>query len=142
MIPDPSFRKPLRLWPGVMFAVAMSVLYVVAPMVLPDVELPVGLMAIMIAALGILIWWLFFSRAPWMERIGAIVLMVVAVFVTRPPRASVNLRRGAGHVDVHPAGTGVHARARNVGSRHAKSPRRPASPRARGGDRAGVHAVR
>ncbi len=84
MITDPSLRKPVRLWPGVMFAVAMPLLYVVAPMVLPNVELPVGLMAIMIAALGILIWWLFFSRAPWMERIGAIVLMVIAVFVTRP----------------------------------------------------------
>ena len=30
------------------------------------------------------LWWLFFSRAPWSERLGAIVLMVVAVFATQP----------------------------------------------------------
>ena len=77
-------QKPLRLWPGVMFAVAMVVLYFAAPMVLPDAELPVGLMGMMVGAIGILFWWLFFSRAPWVERIGAILLMIVAVFVTRP----------------------------------------------------------
>ena len=49
MIPDPFSRKPLRLWPGVMFAVAMVVLYFGAPMALPDAELPVGLMGVMIA---------------------------------------------------------------------------------------------
>ena len=84
MIPDPFFPKPLRLWPGVMCAVAMVVLYFAAPIVLPDVELPVGLMGMMVGAIGIFFWWLFFSRAPWVERIGAILLMIVAVFVTRP----------------------------------------------------------
>ena len=29
------------------------------------------------------VWWLFFSRAPWAERVGAIVLMVVAVVATK-----------------------------------------------------------
>ena len=66
-----------------MFAVAMVVLYFVAPMALPDVELPVGLMGVLVGAIGIFFWWLFFSRAPWVERIGAILLMIVAVFVTR-----------------------------------------------------------
>ncbi len=37
------------------------------------------------AALGIVIvvWWLFFSRAPWLERVGALALIVGAVFATR-----------------------------------------------------------
>jgi outer membrane protein assembly factor BamB len=29
------------------------------------------------------VWWLFFSRAPWVERVGALVLMVVAIIATK-----------------------------------------------------------
>jgi outer membrane protein assembly factor BamB len=31
---------------------------------------------------AIVVWWLFFSRAPWSERLGAVVLMAVALFAT------------------------------------------------------------
>ena len=33
---------------------------------------------------AIILWWLFFSRAPWLERVGALVLMAVAVAAIRP----------------------------------------------------------
>jgi outer membrane protein assembly factor BamB len=42
----------------------------------------VGFLGGMVAALLILIWWLFLSRARWSERLGAVLLLVVAVFVT------------------------------------------------------------
>ena len=33
-------------------------------------------MAGVFGGLGIVLWWLFFSRAPWSERLGALALMV------------------------------------------------------------------
>jgi outer membrane protein assembly factor BamB len=36
-----------------------------------------------VGALAIVVWWVLFSRAPWLERVGAIVLMIVAVLATR-----------------------------------------------------------
>jgi len=74
-------RKPLRLWPGVV-AVALQWLgWLVLPAVVPEWA---GSEIIAAALLGlvIVVWWLFFSRAPWSERLGAIVLMVVAVAAT------------------------------------------------------------
>ncbi len=75
---------PLRLWPGVALVIVMVVMVVGAPLVMPDAELPIGLIGAMIAAVGILLWWLFFSRAAWVERIGGILLMIVAVIAIRP----------------------------------------------------------
>ena len=75
-------QKPFRLWPGVVAVVLQWLLWFAVPLVVPD--------AVMLAMLGglalglaILVWWLFFSRAPWVERVGAIVLMVVAVIATK-----------------------------------------------------------
>jgi outer membrane protein assembly factor BamB len=74
-------RKPLRLWPGVIAAVLLCLLRFVTPIVAPDVAL-YGFLGAIICALAIVVWWLLFSRAPWMERIGALVLMVLGVYLT------------------------------------------------------------
>ena len=42
-----------------------------------------GMLAAVICALLIAIWWLFFSRAMWVERVAAIVLIVFAVIATK-----------------------------------------------------------
>ena len=79
-VSDPSPRKPLRLWPGVVLAVLVVLIRFVAPL-FPDG----GLVAILGSVAGgvlILFWWMFFSRAPWSERLGALVLMVVGVFAS------------------------------------------------------------
>jgi hypothetical protein len=70
-------RKPLRLWPGV---VAVSLLWLVrfaVPLIFPDALL-FGVLGEIAGGLAVIVWWLFFSRAAWLERVGALVLMIVA----------------------------------------------------------------
>ncbi len=76
-------QKPLRLWPGVVIAIIQLLVMFGGPRVAPDAGLPVGMLGGVAGALLILVWWLLFSRARWFERIGAIILMVVAVLATR-----------------------------------------------------------
>jgi hypothetical protein len=74
-------RQGLRLWPGIVAVVLMWAFR----LVLPLIDFQLALVAVAGGALFgvvILLWWLFFSRAPWPERIGALVLMVVAIVAT------------------------------------------------------------
>jgi outer membrane protein assembly factor BamB len=75
-----SPRKPLRLWPGVTAAVLMCVMRFVVPIAIPDALF--GVIGSALGALAIVVWWVFFSRAPWSERLGAIIVMIVALFAT------------------------------------------------------------
>jgi outer membrane protein assembly factor BamB len=79
---EPTPRKPLRLWPGVLLVTLQLLLRFALPVVWPD-----GLMYSVLGGIGggaaIVLWWLFFSRAPWVERLGAIFLMVVALGLAR-----------------------------------------------------------
>ena len=79
----PAPRKPLRLWPGVT-AVALQWL---GMFVLPAVAPEQGGMAViagMAGTLVVLLWWLFFSRAAWVERLGALLVMAVALAAISP----------------------------------------------------------
>jgi outer membrane protein assembly factor BamB len=69
----------LRLWPGV----AASVL-IVFGFIFPDIMDGLGLLASAIGAVAVFIWWLFFSRARWVDRLGAMVVMVAAWIAMRP----------------------------------------------------------
>ena len=77
----PTPRKPLRLWPGVLAAVLLLLLRFVVPKVVPE-ALIVGMFGGLGCALAIVVWWAFFSRARWSERLGAVVLMIVAMVAT------------------------------------------------------------
>jgi outer membrane protein assembly factor BamB len=83
-------RKPLRLWPGVVLAILVVLTRYVVPEVAPDAEISempvpiIGFLGGVLASLAIVVWWLLFSRAPWSERLSAIVLMIVAEFALRP----------------------------------------------------------
>lgn len=74
-------RRPLRLWPGVVIVVLQWLTRLGLPVIAPDV----GSFAVVsgpTGALAVAVWWLFFSRAAWSERLGAIVLMVAALAAT------------------------------------------------------------
>ena len=75
-------QKPLRLWPGVVALVLQWLGWFVVPIVVPAALL-YGMLGALFCALAIVVWWVFFSRAPWVERVGAIVLMVIAVVATK-----------------------------------------------------------
>ena len=77
----PTLPKPLRLWPGVVAVALQWLARFVLPIVVPEAAL-YGVLAGVFGGLVVLVWWLFFSRAPWSERMGAIVLMPVALFAT------------------------------------------------------------
>lgn len=76
-----SSRRRLRLWPGVVIAILQLLMTFVVPVIFPEAMI-VGVMGGALGGLGILIWWLFFSRAPWLDRLGAIGVMVVALIGT------------------------------------------------------------
>lgn len=85
----PTPRKPLRLWPGVVIVALLLLLRWVLPAIAPEASilgLPTlffGVMAGLFLSPAVVVWWLFFSRAPWPERLGAVVLMIVALAGTR-----------------------------------------------------------
>lgn len=73
----PRSRTPLRLWPGVVAVAAQWLFRFGIPLLFPAL----GGAAILGGLAGgfvVLAWWLFFSRAPWLERIAALGLMAAA----------------------------------------------------------------
>jgi outer membrane protein assembly factor BamB len=79
---EPAPRKPLRLWPGAVAAALLVVVRLGVPAVFPDASILAVLGALAATAI-ILVWWIFFSRAPWSERLGAVVVMAAALAATR-----------------------------------------------------------
>ena len=73
--------QPLRAWPGVVIVVVQWFLWYGLIRIAPN-ELIVSALGGLGAGLFVLVWWLFFSRAGWLDRIGAVVLAVGAVFLS------------------------------------------------------------
>jgi outer membrane protein assembly factor BamB len=78
----PADQKPLRLWPGVLVVVLQWLAWIVLPIVVPEATFYGVLGGVFGGGLAVLLWWLFFSRAPWPERVGAILLMPAALYAT------------------------------------------------------------
>ena len=78
---NPTPPRPLRLWPGVALAALLLLSMFVVPAVMPEATL-YGIMGAAASALAIFVWWVFFSRARWAERLGVAALTPVAVYAT------------------------------------------------------------
>jgi outer membrane protein assembly factor BamB len=76
----PAPRKPLRLWPGVVAVVLLALLRFGLKAVVPGFRgFSLGMMWSFGAVAAVVLWWALLSRAPWLERLGAIVLMAVGL---------------------------------------------------------------
>jgi outer membrane protein assembly factor BamB len=78
---EPTLQKPLRLWPGVVIVLLQWLGRFVVPVVEPDAMF-FGVIGGLLGGPAIVVWWVFFSRAPRTERWGAVVLVAVALFAT------------------------------------------------------------
>src|SRR5258708_29472328 len=82
-IDEPTPRKQLRLWPGVVAAVLLVLVSYVIPIFAPQYA-GISMLWAAAGALLVILWWLLFSRARWYERVGALVLIIAAVIAERP----------------------------------------------------------
>jgi len=71
----------LRVWPGVLI-VALQLLTWLAVPLFPGGGM-IAVLGGVVGAAAAAIWWLLFSRAPWLERLGVLVLAAAALFATR-----------------------------------------------------------
>src|SRR5262244_367922 len=82
-VPGSSVARRLRLWPGVAIVALQLLLTYVVPAIAPG-ALFLGLIGGTVGcSLAIVLWWVFFSRAAWSERLGAIILMIAGMLPTK-----------------------------------------------------------
>ena len=97
---SPAPQKPLRLWPGVVIVVLQFIsLYAPGYLAPGTMVMFYGMMAsFRLGTLLLLIWWLFFSRARWSDRLGGFALLVLvhgtAVVLADPTAKMVTLLPG------------------------------------------------
>ena len=70
-------QKSLRLWPGIVIVILQWLIWFVIPVFVPDAA-TIGVFGGVLGGIALLIWWLFFSRAPRRERWIALIITVVA----------------------------------------------------------------
>ena len=80
MANDTTSQQRLRLWPGIA-AVALQWVFWVGFPLIPGQGMTAVLGGVLCGLL-VALWWMFFSRVPWLERIGVLLLMVAAVSAT------------------------------------------------------------
>lgn len=74
-------KTSLRLWPAVVLVALQWLAFFLLPIAFPAAKLYFVLAALACGPL-LLVWWLFFSRAPWSDRLAALVVMIVGIVAT------------------------------------------------------------
>jgi hypothetical protein len=76
-----SRHEPLRVWPGVVLAVALLAARFGVKAVVPGFTgFSRGMMWSFYAAGAVLLWWLLLSRARWFERLGGVALIALGLY--------------------------------------------------------------
>src|SRR5262245_59745698 len=75
-------KPSIRLWPGVAAVVVQWLGILIIPIVAPDFWM-YGMFAAVAMGLVVAVWWLLFSRLPWIERVVGLALIPVAVMATK-----------------------------------------------------------
>ena len=60
---------PARLWLAVAIVVVQWFFWLAVPIILPS-QMGIGLFGGIGCGLAVFLWWMFLSRAPWVERVG------------------------------------------------------------------------
>ena len=83
MTPTQLPWKPLRLWPAIVAVVLQWVFRIGVKAAVPGIKgFGYAVLGSLAFAIVLVIWWAFFSRARWRERLGALALIVAALGVT------------------------------------------------------------
>lgn len=78
-----SQQKPLRVWPGVVIVILQWLIRFIIPgFAHEDSITQIGVLGGFLGGLAVVLWWVFFSRAPRFERWFAIVIMITALVAT------------------------------------------------------------
>ena len=90
---DAASRKPLRLWPGAVIVVLSLISFYVPSYFAPATPAMLfGMMgSLFVGTLLVFVWWLFFSRARWSDRLGGLAVCcswrtMAAIFLARSLR--------------------------------------------------------
>jgi len=79
---EASGRRPLRWLPGVIIVALQWLIRFIFPVLMPDAA-GYAAFAGPLGWLAVVLWWVFFSRAPRLERWGGFLLMVATLALTR-----------------------------------------------------------
>ena len=80
---DATLRRPLRIWPGVVAGLLLLLVRFGVPVVAPGFEgFRVAIFGGFLGILAVLVWWVFFSRAPHSRRWGVIGSTLIVLAAT------------------------------------------------------------